>query len=110
MKNEHINPGQKEESFIETSSVPRTGELLFKLGLGADDVKKVLEKSTNGKGELETGKLTGELNRLLTKPVTESELIALLSENSISVTKRMFIKPDEKTALDTCQPIQKKTG
>ncbi|GEM_PF-2595221 len=107
MKNEHINPGQKEESFIETSSVPRTGELLFKLGLGADDVKKVLEKSTNGKGELETGKLTGELNRLLTKPVTESELIALLSENSISVTKRMFIKPDEKTALDNLSAYTK---
>ncbi len=100
IKNDLSTSEQKEASFIEPSGIPGTGEVLFKLGLGAEDVKKVLEKSTNGKGELETGKLTGELNRLLTKPVTESDLISALSENNISVTKRMFSKPDEKTALD----------
>ncbi|NLD38251.1 MAG: hypothetical protein GX654_15420 [Desulfatiglans sp.] len=107
IKNEHASNGQKESSFIEPSSVPATGEVLFKLGLGADDVKKVLEKSTNGKGEIETGKLTLELNRLLTNPVTESGIISLLSENSISVTKRMFSKPDEKTALDNLSAYSK---
>ncbi|MBN1907225.1 MAG: flagellar hook-length control protein FliK [Deltaproteobacteria bacterium] len=107
IKNELVNNGQKEASFIETSSVPGTGEVLFKLGLGAEDVKKALEKSTNGKGELETGKLTGELNRFLTNPVTESDLISLLSENSISVTKRMFNKADEKTVLDNLSAYSK---
>jgi flagellar hook-length control protein FliK len=100
IKNGHVSNGQKEASFIEPSGISGTGEVLFKLGLGADDVKKVLERSTNGKGEVDTSKLTGELNRVLANPVTESGLISLLSENSISVTKRMFNKPDEKTALD----------
>ncbi|MDM7920539.1 MAG: hypothetical protein QUS12_15470, partial [Methanosarcina sp.] len=107
IKNEHVDPGQKEASFIEPSGISGTGEVLFKLGLGAEDVKKVLERSTNGKGEVETGKLTGELNRLLTNPVTESGIISLLSENSISVTKRMFGKPDEKTALDNLSAYSK---
>jgi hypothetical protein len=92
IKHDLSTSGQKDASFIEPSGIPGTEEVLFRLGLGAGDVKKVIENSLNGKGELETNKLATGLNKLFPKPVSESELISLLTENNISVTKRLFTK------------------
>ena len=94
--NDLLSNDTKNSSFIEASQVPGASELLFKMGVGAGEVKKIMEKCINGNGELETGKLSTELNKLLTTPISESDLVAFLSNNNISVNKRLFNTADLK--------------
>ncbi|NLA76150.1 MAG: hypothetical protein GX846_11885, partial [Deltaproteobacteria bacterium] len=110
IKNSLSNQGQGNAFFIEQSSIPGAGEVMFKLGLGAGDVKKAIENSVNGKGELETGRLTAELNKYLAVPVKESELISIFAENNIFATKRIFKKPDMKIGPDNLSASSTKGG
>ncbi len=88
--NDLLTGAQKESSFIESSQVPGVQEILFNMGLGVGEVKKIIEQSKNGNGELELGKLSSELNKFLSASLSESDLASLLSENNISVSKRLF--------------------
>ncbi len=94
--NDHLSNDTKNSSFIEASQIPAASELLFKIGVGAGDVKKIIEKCITGNGELDTGKLSTELNKLLTAPISESDLVAFFSKNNISVNKRIFNTADSK--------------
>lgn len=85
-----LTGSQKEKSFIESSHIPRVQELLFKMGLGVGEVKNVIEKSKNSKGELEFNNLLAGLNKSLSKTLSESDLGSLLLKNNISVEKRLF--------------------
>jgi len=89
----------KNGSFINTSNIPQVEELLFKMGILSGDVKKLMEKCINGKGELEIGKLTGEINKLLKNPVSESNLVTLLMANDINVTPRLFNKKNNNVTI-----------
>ena len=60
------------------------------MGLGAGEVKKIIEQSKNGNGELELGKLSSGLNKYLSVSFSESDLASLLSGNNIQVNKRLF--------------------
>jgi len=88
--NDLLTGSQKDKSFIESPQIPGVQEILFKMGLGAGDVKKIIEKSKTGTGELELGKLSAELNRFIPGSLSESDLASLFSKNNISVEKRLF--------------------
>ncbi|MGD9156980.1 MAG: flagellar hook-length control protein FliK [Desulfobacteraceae bacterium] len=95
--NDLLTGDKKDRSFIESSQIPGVQEILFKMGLGVGDVKKIIENSKNGKGELELGKLSAELNKYLSGPLSESDLISLFSKNNIQVNERLFNTEDSKT-------------
>ncbi|MBN2417965.1 MAG: hypothetical protein JXL81_01155, partial [Deltaproteobacteria bacterium] len=88
--NSLLTGNQNENSYIDSSQIPGVQEILFNMGLGAGDVKKIIESSKNGNGELLLEKLSAELNRFLSAPLSESDLSTIFSKNSISVDKRIF--------------------
>jgi DNA-binding transcriptional MerR regulator/arsenate reductase-like glutaredoxin family protein len=88
--NDLLTGDQKDSSFIETSRIPGVQEILFKMGFGVGDVKKIIEMSKNGKGELELEKLSAGLNKFLPGSISESDLVSLFSKNNISVNERLF--------------------
>lgn len=88
---------QKDSSYIESSRIPEVQGILFKMGLGAGEVKKIIENSKNGNGELELGKLSAELNKFLSEPLSESDLASLFSDNNITVNERLFNTDNSKT-------------
>ncbi len=99
--NKLLTNDPKNSSFIEASKVPGAGEILFKMGVGAGDVKKIIENSLNGNRELEIGKLSAELNKVLTAPLSENDIISLLSKNNISVNMRLFNTEDTKNSRNS---------
>ena len=98
--NDLLSNNSKNSSFIESSRVPGAEEILFKMGIGAGDVKKIMEKSLNGNGELEISRLSAELNRLLESPLSESDLVSIFSKNNVTVNKRLFNTADQKTGTN----------
>lgn len=85
-----LSGNQKDKSFIDSTQISDVEEILFKMGLGAGDVKKIIEKSKNGNGELELGKLSMELNKFLSAPLSESDITSLFSKNNISVNEHLL--------------------
>ena len=86
-----------ENSFIKSDQIPRTQSLLFKMGLGAEDVKNITEKCTNSNGDLEIGKLSAELSKIMSEKVKPEDIVKLFSKNDISVNRDFFKNVDEKT-------------
>ncbi len=98
----------KNSSFVESSSIPGVQEILFKMRLGAGEVKKIIEQSKNGNGELELGKLSFEMNKYLSSSLSESDLASLLSRNNISVSKRLFDNINSKSDTANLMPDNSK--
>ena len=92
--NDLLTGVKKDSFFIESTQIPGLQEMLFKMGLGVGDVKNIIDKSKNGKGEIELGKLSSELNKFLSSPLSESDLAAVFSKTNISVRERLFNTDD----------------
>jgi flagellar hook-length control protein FliK len=88
--NDLLTGAQKDNSYIESSQIPAVQEILFNMGLGVGNIKKVVEMSKNGNGELELGKLSAKLNKFLPKPFSGSDLASIFSKNNISINERLF--------------------
>jgi flagellar hook-length control protein FliK len=74
----------KEQLLIASKDIPGVEELLFKTGLGAGQVKNLLEKATTQKGELSLEKLSQALSDLSGKQVALKDLHELLKLNQIN--------------------------
>lgn len=74
--------------YVEAGLAPHVGELLFTLGLGAAEVKEVMEKSVNERGELAVEGLALGLGRHLADAPSAEGLVGLLAERGISVKLR----------------------
>lgn len=88
---------------IHSRDVPRLEEMLVKMGLGINEVKEIIEKSTDGKGGIEISGLTGSLNKLFSGSGTEKEIISLLERFDISAKPAIDVlnttDPDLKSML-----------
>ena len=58
-------------------------ELLFRMGLGAGEVKAVIEKSANEKGDLVLDRLGPALEKYFQVPSSESGLLSVLAHHNI---------------------------
>ncbi len=88
-----------ENSFINSDQIPAAQSLLFKLGLGAGEIKNITEKCKNSSGGIEIGKLSDELNKLLSADISEDDLVKLFSKNDISVSRDLFKNIETKTDI-----------
>ena len=78
----------KSSPVVPSSNIPMTQELLFKMGLGAGEVKEAFEKSVNQKGDLDIDKLKAALEKTFPRLSSGSTLNTLLENSNIKV------KPD----------------
>jgi hypothetical protein len=74
---------QKEAMVIEAKDVPRVQEFLFQCGLNVEEVKAIVEKSVNPKGELALARLSAQLSQYLTGDNSESRLRSVLTRLEI---------------------------
>lgn len=72
-------------SVIEPAFIPGVEEMLFKMGLGAGDVKSTIEHCVNSKGEIEISKLSAVLGKFFPEAGSESELLNFLAVNNIKI-------------------------
>lgn len=75
----------KQGHLIQAAHIPQTEELLFKMGLGTGEIKKVIEKSVNQKGEISIAELSDALKKHFSNPASEHELLSLLEHNDIKI-------------------------
>ena len=68
---------------VQGRHIPEVQEMLFKMGLGAGEVKELIEKSVNRDGELVLGRLSGALGKFLPGPDAEKRLISLMERFDI---------------------------
>jgi flagellar hook-length control protein FliK len=83
-------------SVIEPAFVPGVEEMLFKMGLGAGDVKSTIENCVNTRGEIEISKLSAALGKFFPEAGSESELLNFLSINNIKIKPQI----DHETLLN----------
>jgi flagellar hook-length control protein FliK len=70
---------------IDSSSIPKVQEMLFKMGLGVGEVKSAIEKSVNEDGSLSLDKLDSSLRAVATGNFSKDELASLLMQNDVAV-------------------------
>lgn len=85
---------------FQAGHIPQVEELLFKMGLGVGEVKEIVEKSVNTKGELALDKLSSALEKFLPGSSSSTGLTSLLGHFDIkgkpkAIDNRM-VDPDLK--------------
>lgn len=75
--------GAGNSSLIEARHVPQLQEMLFNMGLSAENIKEVIEKSVTQKGQVDLSKLSGVLDKFFPDSVTEKGLTSLLKRHNI---------------------------
>ena len=76
---------QEKSPVIQSNQIPRVEELLFKMGLGAGEVKEIIENSVNRRGELVFTRLTDSLEKYSDSRDLKSDLLSLLRKNDVTV-------------------------
>ena len=77
---------------VQAADIPQTQELLFKMGLGTGEIKKVIEKSVNQNGEISIAGLSAALKKHSPDSTSGSKLLALLEHNGINVKTSIIDK------------------
>jgi flagellar hook-length control protein FliK len=86
---------------IESSSIPKVQETLFKMGLGIGEVKSTIENSINQDGTLSLDKLAGSLKAVTTENFSKAELASLLAQNNVAVKTQAPGVADASQASET---------
>ncbi|MFH1490503.1 MAG: flagellar hook-length control protein FliK [Pseudomonadota bacterium] len=88
---------------IASKDLPRLEELLFRIGLGAGEVKSVIESSMNRGGDIVADRLSGALARFLKDTDRAREIVSSLHQFDIRMKKESpegkLIDPELKNAL-----------
>jgi hypothetical protein len=88
---------------IRSRNIPRLEAMLFQLGLGVGEVKEVVEKSINQKGDLRVERLSSALSGLFPETSTVKGMMSLLRHFDVKSEPRDMVKglhdPDLKSAL-----------
>lgn len=74
---------QNEDLVIKSADVPWLEQFLFQCGLTVEEVKALVEKSVNPKGELSLARLSSQLSQYLSGDNSESRLLQALSRLDI---------------------------
>ncbi|MBN1847723.1 MAG: flagellar hook-length control protein FliK [Deltaproteobacteria bacterium] len=95
--------GFEDQTFvIQTKDVPRLEKVLYDQGMGAGEVKEVIEKSIKPNGDVDLGRLTMALSKFRGNH-TEKDLISLLEQFNIQNKPRIIeakgIDPELKKSL-----------
>jgi len=76
-------PGGHGDLMVASRDVPRLQEVLFRMGLGAGDVKALIERGGDGKGNVLLSKIAGTLSERFPEIDSPQKLAALLSQLGI---------------------------
>jgi len=76
-------PGGHGDLMVASRDVPRLQEFLFRMGLGAGDVKALIERGGDGKGNVLLSKIVGTLSEKFAEIDSPQKLAALLSQLGI---------------------------
>ncbi|MBW2097169.1 MAG: hypothetical protein JRI80_20125, partial [Deltaproteobacteria bacterium] len=79
-----VGPGSKGGLTVASRDVPRFQEFLFRMGLGAGDVKSLIERGSDGKGNVLLSKIVAALSQKLPDIDSPEKLAALLSRFGIT--------------------------
>ena len=83
LKNNGLGTSLKSNAVIQSKDVPQVEETLFKMGLKAEEIKSIIERSVNENGELSLNKLSAGMERFFSGSISESELESLLEQFNI---------------------------
>ncbi|MBW2610026.1 MAG: flagellar hook-length control protein FliK [Deltaproteobacteria bacterium] len=107
----------KNNLVIQSRHIPQIEEILFRMGLGVEDVKRIIEKSVNRNGDMALDRLSALLGNRFSGSKSEKELASLLEHFDIKSRPRAIdkgpIDPDLKKEFmhltqTASQDIQKK--
>jgi hypothetical protein len=88
---------------IGSKDLPRLEELLFRIGMGAGEVKAVIESSMNRGGDIVADRLRGALSRFLKDPGQAGEIVSNLDQFGIQMKPEspegLLADPELKKAL-----------
>jgi hypothetical protein len=76
-------PGGHGDLMVASRDIPRLQEVLFRMGLGAGDVKALIERGGDGKGNVLLSKIVGTLSEKFPDIDSPQKLAALLSQLGI---------------------------
>ncbi len=93
-----VNAKEQMDLFISATDVPKFQEVLFNMGLGAGEIKALVEKGNDGEGNLVFGKIFPDLSRSFPEIDSQKTLVRLLSRFGIQSENKEIIpsiKPGE---------------
>lgn len=92
LSNESGVISQENSPVVPSSQIPRVEELLFKIGLGAGDVKEIIESSINKKGDLAFERFTSSLEKYYPGLDLESTLQSLFKKQGVTLNSQSRLK------------------